>query len=542
MSGTLLALVALAAFALAYRYYGGMLARRFRLSNSEPTPAHTLYDGVDYVPAKAPVLLGHHFASIAGAGPILGPVIAAAFGWVPVYLWIVLGAIFIGAVHDFGSLVASIRHRGKSIGEIVEIQVGRLGKSLFLIFCWFTLVLVVAVFTRIVATTFVQQPNVATSSLLFIALAILFGLAVYRARMPLWIATAVGVFLLGVSIWLGGVAPLHLSYAVWVVILLIYVLLASVTPVWILLQPRDYLNSYILYALVAGGVAGLFFAAPRVGMPAFTGFRAEIGTLFPILFVTVACGAISGFHSLVASGTSAKQLDRERDALLVGYGAMLIEGVVAVLSILGAASLASDRFAELYRQGAFATIFSESVGGFIARIPVLRIPVTAAAAFAGLAVSAFVLTSLDTATRLARFAFQEFFERGEAARFALLRDRFVGSAVTVAAAWVFLRSGTAHALWPLFGSANQMLAALALLAVTLWLRSLGLRYGVTLAPMVFMFAVTLTALGLLVAVNVKRGEYVLSTAGSVLFLVAALIAVEAVQSLRRTPARGAANP
>jgi len=541
MPASVLIIVALVAFGLAYRFYGGMLARRLDLSNDRPTPAHAQYDGVDYVPAKRPVLLGHHFASIAGAGPILGPVIASAFGWVPVYLWIVLGAIFVGGVHDFGSLVASIRNRGKSIGEIVETQVGQLGKGLFLVFCWFTLILVVAVFTRIVATTFVQQPEVATASMFFVGLAVLFGLALYQAKMPLVPATMVGVVLLGFGIWLGQVAPLRLSYEMWTLILLVYVFLASVTPVWILLQPRDYLNSYLLYALLLGGLLGTFFAAPRIGMPVFTQWKVGIGPLFPILFVTVACGAISGFHSLVSSGTTAKQLDKERDAVTVGYGAMLIEGVLAVLSIVGAASLAPGRFGELYQQGAFATIFAESVGSFMARIPLLGISVAAAASFAGLGVSAFVLTSLDTATRLARFAFQEFFELGGLSRYRILRDRFVGSAITVGGAWVLLQSGTAHALWPLFGSANQMLASLALLAVTLWLRSLGIRYGVTLVPMIFMFAVTLTALGLLVGLNLERGQYLLFGVGCLLFLVALMIAVEATRSLRRAPVEHAAS-
>ncbi len=536
MLAVALAVIALVGFSLAYRFYGGMFARRLGLSDERKTPAHEFYDGVDYVPAKTPVLLGHHFASIAGAGPILGPVIAAAFGWGPVYLWIIIGAVFFGAVHDFGSLVASVRNRGKSIGEIVESQVGQLGKALFLTFAWFTLVLVVAVFARIVATTFVKQPNVATSSVFFMVLAVAFGAAIYRAGVPLVPATVAGVALLAFGIWFGNAFPLRLSYQWWVRIVVVYVFVAAVTPVWILLQPRDYLNSYLLYALLLGGLLGLFFAHPAIQLPIFTRFHVQIGTLFPILFVTVACGAISGFHSLVSSGTTAKQLDKETDALPVGYGAMLIEGILAVLAILAASTLARDRFQELYEGGAFVTIFSEGVGDFISRIPLLRIGLPLASGFAGLAVSAFVLTSLDTATRLARFAFQEFFELGGRSSRTFLRDRFVGTAVTVAAAWVFLQSGTAHALWPLFGSANQMLASLALLAVTLWLRSLGVRYGITLVPMVFMFAVTLSALGLLVVFNLQKGHFLLASVGILLFLVALLIAVEAVRSLGRAPA------
>ncbi len=536
MGSLALALVAVAFFVFGYRVYGGMLANRVGLSDENPTPAHEMYDGVDYVPAKAPVLLGHHFASIAGAGPILGPVIAAVFGWGPVYLWILLGAVFIGAVHDFTSLVASVRNRGKSIGEIVEGQLGPVGKALFLTFSWFTLVLVVAVFARIVATTFEKQPNVATASILFIVLAIFFGFAVYRRNLPLGPTTVVGVVLLFLAVFLGNAFPISLSAGWWLYILLAYIFVASVTPVWILLQPRDYLNSFLLYAILLGGLFGLMFAHPSLHLPVFGSFKTNLGTLFPILFVTVACGAISGFHSLVASGTTAKQLDKETDARPVGYGGMLIEGVLAVLALVAAASLSHGRYQELYQAGAFVTVFSEGVGKFLHALPLLGISEKGGSSFAGLAVSAFVLTSLDTATRLARFAFQEFFETGRvetSGTAVLAQNRFIGTAVTVVVAWFFLTSGTAHAIWPVFGSANQMLAALSLLAVTLWLRSKGVPSGVTFVPMLFMYTVTVSALVILIRMNVARHNFLLAGVGTLLLVVALVLAVESYFALRR---------
>ena len=345
MNGIELILIALVMFVGAYKFYGGFLTKRLDVNNNKETPAHTMSDGVDYCPAKAPVLLGHHFASIAGAGPIVGPVIAAGFGWMPVYLWVVFGSIFIGGVHDYASIVASVRHQSKSIGFIIQSYIGLSGKKLFLIFAWATLILVIAVFTIIVADTFTHIPSAGTSSILFMLLAVLFGIAIYRLKVPLWIATTVGVVLLFLSIPAGNLFPIQLSTFTWQLILFAYIFVASTVPVWILLQPRDYLNSFFLYALMIGGLVGVFFAAPAINIPAFSSFSLDkVGYLFPALFVTVACGAISGFHSIVGSGTTAKQLNKETDGRIVGYGGMLIEGMLAVLSLIAVASMVNKEF------------------------------------------------------------------------------------------------------------------------------------------------------------------------------------------------------
>lgn len=494
-----------------------------------------MYDGVDYVPAKTPVLLGHHFASIAGAGPIVGPVIAAAFGWLPVYLWAMFGSVFVGGVHDYTTLLASIRHQSKSIGQIIEKYIGVSGKKLFLIFAWATLVLVIAVFILIVADTFTNIPSAGTSSILFIALAIVFGFSIYKLKTPLWLATIIGVSLLFFSIYLGGLMPLSLSKTDWELILFIYVFIASVTPVWILLQPRDYLNSYFLYALMIGGIAGVFFAAPEMNIPAYSTFTVDkIGYLFPALFVTVACGAVSGFHSIVASGTTAKQLDKETDAKPIGYGGMLIEGVLAVLALVAVASLGSGEFHSVLASKGPVAAFSIGVARFIESIPILPVSADTATTFVALAVAAFALTSLDTATRLGRYVFQEYFELagGEKKKSGLAANRFTATSVTVAAGALLTFSGQSMTIWPVFGSANQLLAALALLAITVWVAQLKKNYLFTLIPMLFMFAVTLTALGMLFYRNLFIHEnYALALISILLFLLAVMLGIKAYRVL-----------
>jgi carbon starvation protein len=451
-------------------------------------------DNIDYVPARMPVLLGHHFASIAGAGPIVGPVFAAAFGWLPVLVWILLGGIFMGAVHDFTALIASVRHRGKSIGEVIETYMGVRGKKLFLVFAWSALILVIAVFAIVIAQTFVAYPEAGTASMLFILLAMAFGFLVYRRGASLAITSAVGVALLFTCIYAGILFPLRLPFQGWIALLVGYIFIASVLPVWLLLQPRDYLNSFLLYSMMIAAFAGIILAKPDIVLPAYTAFHTDLGYLFPIVFVTVACGAISGFHCLVASGTTAKQLDRETDAKPIGYGGMLIESLLAVIALIAAAVLAQGEYASFFGEGGAGPIalFTRGVGGFIAR---LGIPEHIGITFTGLALSAFALTSLDTATRLARFAFQEFFEKKQATRQGMLsRNRYVATAVTVAVAAVLTASGEAMEMWPIFGSANQLLAALALLAVSIWLARRGTANLFVRIPMYFMFAVTLSSL------------------------------------------------
>jgi len=522
MNGIELIIIAFILFLVAYRFYGGFISRIFEVNNNKETPSHTMNDGVDYCPAKAPVLLGHHFASIAGAGPIVGPVIAAGFGWVPVYLWVLFGAVFIGGVHDYSSIIASVRHQSKSIGFIIQSYIGISGKKLFLFFSWATLILVIAVFTIIVSDTFTHIPSSATSSVLFILLAILFGLSIYRLNLNLVIGTVAGVVLLFLCIVAGNYYPIQLSKFHWQFILFVYIFAASVTPVWILLQPRDYLNSFFLYALMIGGFIGAFFAAPSINLPAFSTFSLDkVGYLFPALFVTVACGAISGFHSLVGSGTTAKQLDKETDAKIVGYGGMLIEGLLAVLSLVAVASIVNKEFIDLLIKKGPVAAFSLGVARFLNVIPFLNISVESGQSFAALAVSAFALTSLDTATRLARFMFQEFFEMTDnSENKSLIQNRFVATGITVGIGAALTFSGQTMSIWPVFGSANQLLAALSLLALTAWVAYLKKGIKFVMIPMLFMFAVTLTSLGMLAITNFNSEHYILSAISLLLLLLA----------------------
>ncbi len=537
MSGIELVGLSIILYIISYRFYGNYLVKKFNVNDNNITPSHTLYDGVDYVPAKAPVLLGHHFASIAGAGPIVGPIIAAGFGWFPVYLWIILGAIFIGGVHDFSSIIASVRHKSKSIGFVIETYIGIGGKRLFLLFAWATLVLVIAVFTIIVADTFANIPTVATSSMLFMISAIIFGLMVYRLKLKLTFATLIGLALIALSIYFGIIYPIKLDKFLWQFILLGYVFVASVTPVWILLQPRDYLNSFLLYAVLGGGLVGVFFTNPSINLPAFSTFSLEkVGFLFPALFVTVACGAISGFHSLVGSGTTAKQLNKESDAKIVGYGGMLIEGLLAVLSLVAVASMVNEEFIDILKSKGAVAAFSIGVAKFLNSIPFLGISIQAGQTFSALAVSAFALTSLDTATRLARYMFQEFFEmsiqrENDNGQRSILHNRFFSTAVTVSAGATLTFSGHSMSIWPVFGSANQLLAALALLALTVYVTHLKVNRLFVMIPMLFMFSVTLTALGMLIYSNFVSNNFVLSFISSLLFILAVMLGLKAYQLL-----------
>ncbi len=518
---------------IAYITYGRFIARKLGLDPKRETPAHSLRDDVDYVPAKAPVLLGHHFASIAGAGPIVGPIFAAAFGWLPVLLWLLIGGIFIGAVHDFSALMVSVRHKGCSIGQVIEEQIGARGKFFFLIFSWSALILVVAVFTIIVAQTFVKVPSAATSSILFIILAIVFGFGVYNRGVSLLPASIIGVVCLSGCLIIGLKFPLELSYNTWVYLLLGYIFIASVTPVWILLQPRDYLNSFLLYAVLIAAVAGLIIASPTIQMDAFSGFYDEkLGYLFPVLFVTVACGAVSGFHSLVASGTTAKQLNSERDAKLIGYGSMLIETILAVIALVTAVIMVRSDYMAMLESAGPVAVFSSGVGGFMTHLGFSRETGTS---FVALAVSAFALTSLDTATRLARFAFQEFFKTDETKtiRRTLHKNRFLATAITVFVAALLVFSGSGMAIWPIFGSANQLLAALTFLTIAVWMIRQGKSAKFALYPMILMFAVTVTALWQLVYKYYQSGGYVLASAGLLLLILAIFLVIEGYRSVKR---------
>lgn len=520
MNAAVLLIISIAILVVGYIFYGGWLSKKWGVDPNKVTPAHTMEDGVDYVPAKAPVLMGHHFSSIAGAGPINGPIQAAVFGWVPVALWVLIGGIFFGGVHDFGALFASVRNKGKSIGTVIEDSIGLKAKRLFLIFAYLTLLLVVAAFASIVANTFkatylpsgavdiaASSANASTAmiSIFFIVLAIFFGFFVYRRNAPLGVATIIGVALIAVAMIIGlKWHPLYLSYETWMIICGIYIFVASVTPVWILLQPRDYLSSFLLYGMMILAVVGIIGCHPSIDtMPAFTGFKdtlaptgSSIGYLFPALFVTIACGAISGFHSLVGSGTTAKQLNREQDAQPIAYGGMLIESALAIISLCAVAYIWKD-----YADGTTVVPTAVFAGGLSAMLGELFGAGAQSVTYSLLilAVSAFCLTSLDTATRLARYMFQEFWMKpGESIKDMtgarkVLTNPYVSTAITVVIGIALGMTGYAK-IWALFGAANQLLAALGLLAVAAWLGKIGRNNKMFLFPMAFMLIVTLTSL------------------------------------------------
>lgn len=529
---TLLLISALILF-IGYVCYGGYLAKKWGVDDTRKTPAHTKYDGVDYVPAKSPVLLGHHFASIAGAGPIVGPIQAAIFGWIPVALWVLIGSIFFGGVQDFGSLFASIRHEGKSIGEIIESNMGKKGKKLFALFAWLTLVLVVAAFANIVADNFVSTPQAASASIFFIVLAILFGIAVYRFKMPLIPASVVGVLMLFGCIYLGFLFPISLSKQTWIILLMIYIFIASVTPVWILLQPRDYLNSYLLYAMIIGALLGIVILRPEIQMDGFIGFNVGGQYLFPVLFVTVACGAISGFHSLVGSGTSSKQLYKESDAKKIGYGAMLIEGLLAIVALITVAYISNKQFGSLLGNGGPVNVFSEGIANFMASF---GIPFGIGKTFTSLAISAFALTSLDTATRLGRFIFQEFFDTNglnnkEATKANPLSNMYVSTTITVVCSGLLAVMGY-EKIWPIFGSANQLLAAIALMAIAIWLANSNKSFKEFIIPIIFMFIVTIVSLCFNIKANIGV-NYALVIIAVLLLVLAIILIKEAIMFIKK---------
>lgn len=563
MNGLLLLIICCAALVIGYIFYGRYLCKKWGVGeNDQPTPAHTMEDGIDYVPAKAPVLMGHHFSSIAGAGPITGPISAAAagFGWGACALWIVIGGIFFGGVHDFGALFASVRHGGKSIGEIISANMSTRAKRLFLIFSYLTLILVVAAFASIVAGTFgatfnegvldkaasLSNARVAMVSLLFIVIAIVFGFAVYRRNVSMGTASVVGVLAIVAIIAIGmNFHPIYLSSKAWMWIVGIYIAVASVAPVWILLQPRDYLSSFLLYAMLALAFIAVVVGHPSMdSMPVFQ--SAESTTpVFPVLFTTIACGAISGFHSLVSSGTTSKQLDKETDAKPIAYGGMLLECVLAVLTLCAVAYAYSWNAAnpDNALKGATA-IFGGGIAGMIdpSRGTVYDILYTLLV----LTYSAFCLTSLDTATRLARFMFQEFWvdsNKGETPESVtgykkVLSNPYVATIITVVLGILLGMNGYGK-IWALFGSANQLLAALGLLAVATWLGKVGKDNNMFLLPMAFMLFVTIASL----AINTKAqigvigqggadwGPYAQVILGVLLIVLAVVLAIEGVVTI-----------
>jgi carbon starvation protein len=527
-------------FLMAYFVYGRFLEKWYDVNDKHPTPSHTDYDGIDRVPAHKAVLLGHHFSSIAGAGPVVGPIIASvAFGWFPVLLWVIIGAIFIGGVHDFSTLIASIRHKARSIAEIAKEHMSPLAYKLFLVFIWLSLIYVLTVFTDLTAATFVEDGGVATSSIMFIALAVGFGFFVYRLKLSVLWSSLIFVPLVFVCVWLGQKMPISADKVpiifggnpakTWDLLLVFYCFVASVTPVWILLQPRDYLSSFLLYASVIGGFVGILFGGFSVAYPAFTVWTdPQLGSLFPILFITVACGACSGFHAIVASGTSSKQLDKESDAKPIAYGAMLIEGTVAVISLIAVAMVAKD--SPLITKAPLV-IYGTAMSKFLS---VFGIPQKLGYSFGLLALSTFILTTLDTATRLGRYIFEEFFELKD------IRWRGLSTLATLVLPTIFVLMSLKDPngklipawkiIWPVFGATNQLLAGLVLLVIAVWLRENGKKSFFVLIPMVFMNVMTIWSLILLLK---QYRSSVVGIIAAILLLLAVILIFEAFRAVRK---------
>lgn len=574
MNGLLLVVISIVILLAGYILYGGWLARKWGVGEGGATPAHRIDDGkVDYVPAKVQVLMGHHFSSIAGAGPITGPIAAAAFGWIPCTLWILIGGIFFGGVHDFGSLFASVRHDGKSIGEIIAVNMSKSAKLLFVAFAYLTLILVVAAFASIVASTFgatfvngeldvaasASQASVAMVSILFILIAIVFGFFVYRRNVPMSVASVVGVLAIVLVIAVGiNFHPIYLSTNAWMLIVGLYIAVASVTPVWILLQPRDYLSSFLLYAMLLVAFVSVVLAHPSMDSMNTASFVVEGASgktfMFPVLFTTIACGAISGFHSLVSSGTTSKQLDKETDAKPIAYGGMLLECVLAMLTLCAIAFAykwnaenpdAALKGVTAIFGGGIAHMFDSVVPGTYGILYTLIV----------LTYSAFCLTSLDTATRLARFMFQELWldsSKGETPETVkgykkFFTNLYVATVITVVLG-VGLGMNGYEKIWALFGSANQLLAALGLMAVAAWLGNIGRSNKMFKIPMVFMLVVTISSLSIntfnqlkiISAGKADWGPYAQTVLGVLLIVLALVLAVEGVVTFRHQARRKAA--
>ena len=561
MQAVLIIAAAIAILIVGYVAYGSYLSREWGVDPSRKPPAYTREDGVDFVAAKPAVLMGHHFSSIAGAGPINGPIQASVFGWVPVFLWCVFGGIFFGGLHDYGSLFASIRHEGKGLGEIIKTNMGKKAGRLFIIFALLVLILVIASFVNVVAGTFFSDhygvttnptgnETTAMISMLFIALAILYGIATNRLGVQTGPATVAGVVCICLMLVFGLKIGLAMPRMTWIVLICAYITIASLVPVWILLQPRDYLSSFLLYGMMALAIVGIvicgFTGTAHFTIPAFTGWKTGLGTLFPALFITVACGACSGFHSLVATGTTSKQLSNEADAKPIGYGAMLIESALGVVSLI-AVGMVFDK----YVGGEFGSPSVAFAAGIASMFSLEGTAVyNTIHALLTLAVSVFALTSLDTATRLSRFMFAELFLlEGEASWQDAKGIRKVLTHPLVGTLLMVVIGGALGALqlsqiWALFGAANQLLSGLALLAVAAWLGNVGKNNKMFLFPMAFMLVATLTSLVLTVFRKVALiggggamwGDWFQLAFAAAMVVLAVILAIEGVQTLQRKSA------
>ena len=508
MNGLVIVLIGIVVLGAGYLFYGRWLAKKWGLDPKAKTPAYTHEDGQDYVPSSRFTVFSHQFSSIAGAGPVTGPILASVFGWVPVLLWLLVGGLFFGAVQDFGSLYASVKNEGKSMGMIIEKYIGRFGRKLFMLFCWLFTLLVIAAFTDMVAGTFMStgagteafsaatknaNASAASISMLFIVVAIVFGIIQKHVKMNEGIRAVVAIALLVGMFALGMVLPMTASKTAWIYIVMAYLFLASVMPMWLLMQPRDYMTTFMLLGMIIGAVVGVFVAHPSMELNAFNGFNVNGSYLFPTLFVTIACGAVSGFHSLVSSGTSSKTISNEKDMPMVGYGAMVVESLLGIVALVVVGAVAVNGTKP---DGTPFSIFSSGVAGFLEK---LGLPVHVATVFMTMCVSALALTSLDSVARIGRMSFQELFygDTTDTSKMPvwqkILTNKYFATVITLFFGYL-LTLGGYNNVWPLFGSANQLLAALVLIALAVFLKTTG-RTGWTLyAPMFIMLAVTFTAL------------------------------------------------
>ena len=538
MNTLVIVLIAAVCLVGAYAGYGRWIAKQWGIDPNAKTPAVRLEDGKDYVPTDGWTVFSHQFSSIAGAGPVTGAIQAAAFGWLPVLLWILLGGIFFGAVTDFGALYASVKNDGKSMGLLIEKYIGKFGRKVFLLFCWLFTLLVIAAFADMVAGTFnayetvdgvtqlaaAAQTNGAAGSisLFFIVFAMLFGLVQKKFALTGWREMVLGLACTVAALAAGMLLPITLGKEGWLYITFIYIFFAATLPMWLLKQPRDFMTTFMFVGMIAGAVLGLLVAHPAMNLPVYTGFNnASLGTLFPILFVTVACGAVSGFHSLVSSGTSSKTIRDERDMLKVGYGAMVTESLLAVLAlcVAGAAAAADGTPAA----GTPFQIFSSGVAGFF---EMFGVPVYIAQCFMTMCVSALALTSLDAVARIGRMSFQELFSTDDMAHAEgwrkVLCNVYFATIITLAGGFVLAKIGYNN-IWPLFGSANQLLSALVLATLCVFLKVTGRSNKMLFPPLVIMLCVTFTALVQRVIALVQA-----VAAGSATFLVEGLQLIIAV--------------
>lgn len=509
MNTLVIVLIAAVVLVAAYLLYGRWLAKKWGIDPKAQTPAVKYNDGKDYVPTNGWTVFSHQFSSIAGAGPVTGAIQAAAFGWLPVLLWVLLGGVFFGAVTDFGALYASVKNDGKSMGVLIEKYIGKTGRKLFLLFCWLFTLLVIAAFADMVAGTFnaytvkdgvsvlsdAANTNgcAGTISIMFMVFAVIFGLIQKKFNLSGWKEAVVGLLCVVASFAIGMHFPLILSKDAWSYITFVYIFFAAVLPMWLLKQPRDYMTTFMFIGMIAGAVIGLLVAHPTMNLPVFTGFTNEkLGTLFPILFVTVACGAVSGFHSLVSSGTSSKTIENEKDMTKVGYGAMVLESLLAVLALCVAGAAASQDGTPA--SGTPFQIFSRGVAGFF---EMFGIPVHFATVFMTMCVSALALTSLDAVARIGRMSFQELFAVDDMKNAKpwrkFLCNPYFSTIITLLFGFVLTKIGYAN-IWPLFGSANQLLSALVLITLCVFMKVTGRSNKMLFPPMIIMLCVTFTAL------------------------------------------------